>query len=161
MRLFLLFLLWLLCASTGALAFPKGTTLYVRANDTLMQKQPGGKGPTVVKLHAGQAVTWNGPSEKVASWHEVTVDGKKGFVQLQDLRPHERAMEIDDATGRPLSAEAFVNTLAKEPSGSALTARYKSSELETAAELIYLEEFHKVATTPAALLKKNKELGGR
>lgn len=139
-----LLILSLLCAAAGALAFPKGTTLYVRANDTLLQKQPGKKGPAVTKLQAGQAVIWNGLSLKDDRWHEVTVDGKKGFVQLSELRPHARTVEIDGPTAKPMSPETSTET-----------------EAAAAAELIYLEEFHKVTATAAALAKKNDELHPR
>jgi hypothetical protein len=150
-----LLILSILCASTCVLAFSKGSKLYVKANDTVLHKQPGGQGPQVAKLHAGTAVIWNGASEKDQQWHEVSVDGKRGFVQLQDLSPHERAAEIDAVTGKPLNVQAFASLAA-----AMKVAHYKGSGTESAAaaELIYLEELNKLTATPAALASKNKEL---
>jgi plastocyanin len=147
-------LVLLLCASTPALAIAKGATLFINSKDVSLQKGPSASAGSVMKLQPGTEVTWDGPSEKDKTWHQVTVNGKKGFVQQHDLSPHKPQQQVD-ASQKSESNKTFVS------SGAAPRTPYgpgNAAEQEAAAELIYLEELNNAKATPQAIDRKSKEL---
>lgn len=151
----------ILCAATSALAIAKGGKLYIKTRDAALMKQPNAKSVAITRLQPGTEVIWNGPSEKDKSWHEVSVDGKKGFVKMQDLSPNQPQSELDTTTGKPMSAQAFASSGASVGcSFGASSTVYKSSPAteSAAAELIYVEELNKAKATPEAIMAKHKEL---
>lgn len=152
-----------LCWSTGALAIAKGGTLYIRSNDTALLKEPKAKAASLMKLAQGTAVVWNGPAEKDKQWHEVMVAGKKGFVRITELSPNKPQQELDSASGKSISAEAFANSGAAVKDGDMGRGgkQYGSpQDSQAAAELLYVEELNKAKATPEALSAKEKELRG-
>ncbi len=156
-----IFLALILCAATSALAIAKGGKLYIKSKDTPLMKQPSAKSVALVKLQPGTEVIWNGASEKDKVWHEVTVDGKKGFVAMHSLSPHRPQAELDTSTGKPMSAQAFADSGAAGGCrfGASSTVYKSSPSTEAAAaELIYVEELNKAKATPEAISAKNKEL---
>ncbi|MDP3152319.1 MAG: hypothetical protein Q8N23_06585 [Archangium sp.] len=156
-----IFLTLILCAATSALAIAKGGKLYIKTKDAALMKQPNAKSVAIARLQPGTQVIWNGPSEKDKSWHEVSVDGKKGFVKMQDLSPNQPQSELDTTTGKPMSAEAFASSGASVGCRfGASTSVYKTNSATeaAAAELIYVEELNKAKATPEAILAKHKEL---
>ena len=158
-----LFLLLVLVLSGSALAVEKGGKLYIKSKDTKVRKDPKANAATVLTLQPGQEVIWNGASVKDKEWHEISVDGKKGFVQRADLTPHAPMQEIEASTGKPINAQAFAASgygYTVCSFGASTTARSGGSpaEQETRAELIYLEELNREQGTLAALDAKNREL---
>lgn len=155
-------LLLTLCVSTGALAIAKGGTLYVRAKDASLMKEPKAKSATVLKLAQWTEVVWNGPSEKDKQWHAVMVAGKKGFVRITELSPNKPQLEVDSSTGKPMSTPAFAASGAATKDGDMGrgTVQRSASDSATEAELIYVEELNKAKATPEALSAKEKELRG-
>ena len=152
--------LLLLCGATSALAIEKGGHLFIKAKETKLLKQPNAKAAAVTTLHKGVQVIWNGAAEKDKQWHEVSVNGLKGFVRQADLSPSMPQLEIDGASGKPMSADAFAS------SGAGVSCRmgqgtFKPSSAggEVAwAELLYVEELNLARATPAAVDAKSKEL---
>src|SRR4051812_26101603 len=100
-------LVLMLLTAANALAVAKGGTLYIKSPDTRVLKQPSEKSAAVMTLQPGTEVVWLGASAKDKQWHEVNVNGKKGFVQRSDLTPFRAQEELDSSNGRPLSATAF------------------------------------------------------
>ncbi len=150
----------ILCAATSALAIARGGTLYIKSKDTGLMKQPNDKSAPIARLQPGTEVIWAGPSEKDKAWHQVSVNGKTGFVRRQDLSPHQPQAELDATTGKPMSAQTFAGGGAAKCGFGASASVYKSSPAteSAAAELIYVEELNKAKATPAALAAKNQEL---
>lgn len=157
-------LLLTLCAATVAFAIPVGGTLYIKTKDAPLLKEAKSKAATLRKLQPGDRVVWMGVSEKDKDFHQVEIDGKKGFVLRGDLTPNKPQAELDSGSGKPMSAAAFASSGAatKGPFGPS-HASYQGDPAATqaAAELIYLEELNKAKATPEALAKKDKELNGR
>lgn len=153
-----LLLVLTLCAATQALAVRPGDKLFIKTKDAAVMKQPSEKGAPVMKLQPGNEVIWLGASEKDAQWHEISANGKKGFVRRGDLSPHAPAAEIADS-GKPI-AQAFASSGAatKGPFGPPARSFSGANEQASAAELIYVEELNRAKATPAAVAAKNKEL---
>lgn len=156
----------LLCAS-GAWAVSKGGTLYVKSKETKLFKDAK-VGAAVATLKVGDAVTWNGPSEKDKQFHEIVANGKKGFVLMTNLTPNKPAEEIDASTGKPMSAQAFASSGAATKALTPAAIKYagakgqgpKISANEAASMVIYAEEHNKAKGTPEAIAAKTKDLGG-
>lgn len=152
-----------LLSASGAWAVAVGGKLYIKSKDTKVFKDAK-VGPTVGKdLAVGTEVTWNGASAKDKQFHEISVNGKKGFVLMTNLTPNKPAEEIDASTGKPMSAQAFASsgaaTKALTPAGVTY-AKDSPNKSEAAAEIIYAEQHNFAKGTDAALAAKAKELGG-
>jgi hypothetical protein len=154
---FLLALLFVF--ATNAFAVSKGGKLYIKSKDTKVRKDAKPEAPAVVTVQRGKEVIWLGASEKNKEWHEISVDGKKGFVRLSDLSPYAPMQEIS-LEGKPVASELpFAESgYAKCTFGASVPAKSGSpAEQEARAELIYLEELNRAQGT-AVLDAKSKEL---
>jgi hypothetical protein len=157
------FLVTLLLLATPALAVTVGGKLWVKTKDTKVRKTPDLKGAALITVQPGKEVIWLGASAKNKEWHEVSVDGKKGFIFRSDLTPHAPVAEIAESTGKPINPQAFAASGAgytKCSFGAAPQRPIAGSpaERETMAELIYLEELNREQASVAALDAKHKEL---
>lgn len=152
-----------LLSAGGAWAVSKGGKLFIKSKDTKVLKEPKAGASAVATLQPGKEVVWNGTSEKDKRFHDISVDGKKGFVLMSNLSPHQPQTEIDASTGKPMSAQAFASsgaaTKALTPAGVKYAQASGVKESEAAAEIIYAEEHNKAKGTPAAIAVKAKELG--
>lgn len=153
-----------LISAGGAWAVAKGGKLYIKSKDTKVLKDPKAGATAVVTVQPGTEVTWNGASDKDKAFHDVTVNGKKGFVLMSNLSPSAPATEIDSSTGKPMSAQAFASsgaaTKALTPAGVTYAKGNGPSQSDAAAEIIYAEQHNIAKGTPAAIAAKAKELGG-
>lgn len=152
-----------LIGASGAWAVAKGGTLYIKSKDTKVLKDPKADSKPVTTLQPGAEVTWNGPSDKDKTFHEVTAGGKKGFVLMTNLSPSKPATEIDSTSGKPMSAQAFASSGAATKALTPAGVTYAQGEVkktEAAAEIIYAEQHNINKGTPAAIAAKAKELGG-
>jgi hypothetical protein len=152
-----------LISAGGAWAVAKGGKLYIKSKDTKVLKDPKAGATAVVTVQPGTEVVWNGASEKDKTFHEISVNGKKGFVLMSNLSPAAPATEIDSTSGKPMSAQAFASsgaaTKALTPAGVTY-AKDSATKTEAAAEIIYAEQHNFAKGTPAAIAAKAKELGG-
>ena len=152
-----------LIGASGAWAVAKGGTLYIKSKDTKVLKDPKADAKAVTTLQPGAEVTWNGPSDKDKTFHEVMAGGKKGFVLMSNLSPNKPASEIDSSSGKPMSAQAFASSGAATKALTPAGVTYAQGEVkktEAAAEIIYAEQHNIAKGTPAAIAAKAKELGG-
>lgn len=153
------FLVPVLLLATSALAIRPGDKLFIVSKDTKVRKEPNLKAAAVITVQAGMPVVWNGASTKDAEWHEISVNGKKGFVQRAELSPSERALEIDSSTLKPMSAQAFAASSSGvikcsfgPPQGNYAKSGGPAQD-EATAELIYLEELNRQQAVDAAKKK--------
>lgn len=153
-----------LLSAAGASAVKKGEALFIKSKDTKVLKDPKATAKAVVTLQPGTEVIWNGASEKDKQFHEVSVNGKKGYVLMTNLTPNKPTDEISGSTGKPISPQAFASsgaaTKALSPAGISMAKSAGPSGTEAAAEIIYVEEFNKQKGTPEAQNAKAKELAG-
>lgn len=102
----------------GALAVPKGGTLYVKAKNTRLLASAGANAQALEVLQPGQPVKWLGPDAKDKQWHqvEVKVGGKtlKGVVFQSNLATQPPHMELVKEKGvlTQKDAAAFANSAA-------------------------------------------------
>lgn len=162
MRFSPLLIALVLSTAPGAFAVSVGGKLYVKTKDTPLLKDPKASSAKVSTLQPGTEVTWKGASAKDKQFQEVEAAGKKGFVSTTNLTPQQPQQELDGASGKPMSVQAFAASGAattKGPFGSprAQTGGSPATQ-EAAAELIYVEELNKAKATPQALEAKNKAL---
>ncbi|MDP2276124.1 MAG: hypothetical protein Q8N23_12915 [Archangium sp.] len=152
-----------LISAGGAWAVAKGGKLYIKSKDTKVLKDPKAGAAAVATVQPGKEVIWNGASEKDKAFHEIAVDGKKGFVLMSNLSPAAPAKEFDSSSGKEMSAQAFASsgaaTKALTPAGVTY-AKGNVNKSEAAAEIIYAEQHNFAKGTPAAIATKAKELGG-
>ena len=152
-----------LIGASGAWAVAKGGKLYIRSKDTKVLKEPKAAATAVATVQPGKEVTWQGASPVDKQFHEITVDGKKGYVLMSNLSPNPVAQEIDSSTGKPFPAQSFASsgaaTRALTPAGVTY-AKDSPSKSDAAAEIIYAEQHNFAKGTPAAIAAKAKELGG-
>lgn len=154
-----------LLSASAAWAVAKGGTLYIKAKDVKLLKEPKTGAATVTPkpLDVGAEVKWLGPSDKDKTFHEVEVGGKKGFVLMSNLSPSKPVAEVESG-GKSMSAQAFASsgaaTKGLTPAGVKYAKESGQSESEAAADVIYVEEQNKAKATPAAVAAKAKELGG-
>lgn len=152
-----------LISAGGAWAVVKGGKLYIKSKDTKVLKEARAGATAVATLQPGKAVVWNGPDAKDKAFHQISVDGKKGFVLMSNLSPSAPATEIDSSSGKPMSAQAFASsgaaTKALTPAGVTY-AKDSPNKSEAAAEIIYAEQHNFAKGTPAAIAAKAKQLGG-
>lgn len=155
-----------LVAST-AFAVKPGGTLFIKSKDTKVLKDAKAGAPAVVTLQPGAEVTWNGPSAKDKTFHEIESNGKKGFVLQANLSPSKPAEELDISTGKAIPKGAIASNAAATKALSPAGINYAKGSgddapkaLEAAAEIIYTEEHNKQKGTDAAIAAKSKALGG-
>ncbi len=152
-----------LISAGGAWAVAKGGKLYIKSKDTKVLKEAKAGATAVVTVQPGTEVTWNGADAKDKTFHEISVNGKKGYTLMTNLSPNPVAAEIDSTSGKPMSAQAFASsgaaTKALTPAGVTY-AQGNVSKSDAAAEIIYAEQHNFAKGTPAAVAAKAKELGG-
>ena len=154
-----------LLSAGGAFAITKGGTLYIKAKDVKLLKEPkvGSAAVNPKVLDVGSEVKWVGASDKDKTFHEVEVSGKKGFVLLTNLGTTKPLIEVAEG-GKPMSAQAFASsgaaTKGLTPAGVKYAKASGQSAADAAADVIYVEEHNKAKATPALVAAKAKELGG-
>lgn len=152
-----------LISAGGAWAVAKGGKLYIKSKDTKVLKEAKAGATAVVTVQPGTEVIWNGADTKDKSFHEISVNGKKGYVLMSNLSPSQPVAEIDSTSGKPMSAQAFASsgaaTKALTPAGVTY-AKGDVSKTEAAAEIIYAEQHNFAKGKPEAIAAKAKELGG-
>ncbi|MBK7863548.1 MAG: hypothetical protein IPJ65_34080 [Archangiaceae bacterium] len=130
------------CAASAMAGVAKGGKLYIKGTGVSMWDKPEASGKKTA-LKNGDEVTWNGPSEKDKSMHEVMFKNKKGFVQMANLTPNKPADEVTSSDGKTTSAQAFASSGAATKAMSESGIKYAKGEgpsaEETAAGLIHLE----------------------
>lgn len=153
-----------LISASGAWAVAKGGKLYIKSKDTKVLKDAKAGAATVATVQPGKEVTWNGPSPADKTFHEISVDGKKGFVLMSNLSPSAPVAEIDSSSGKPMSAQSFASsgaaTKGLTPAGVKYAKASGQGAADAAADIIYVEEHNKAKATPALVAAKAKELGG-
>jgi hypothetical protein len=107
-------LLWAGAAAAGA---KPGDTLYIKARNTRVLKDPSASAAVVAVLQPGAAVTWQGPDPKDKRWQRVTAGKSKGVVLSANLTAEKPKGELTAVTG----AEA-ADTSAFMSSGAASKA---------------------------------------
>jgi hypothetical protein len=156
-----------LLSAGGAGAVAKGGSLYIKSKDVKLLKEPKAGAAAVKPLAIGTEVKWQGASAADKAFHEVEVDGKKGFVLMSNLSPSKPQTEIAGSSGTPMSPQAFASSGAATKALTPAGINYAKSEgkdapkaLEAAAEIIHVEEYNKAKGTPEAIAAKAKSLGG-
>ncbi|MGV3621689.1 MAG: hypothetical protein ACO1OB_12770 [Archangium sp.] len=139
-------------SSSVSFAVRPGDWLYIVAKDTVLLKDADRKAKKVTTLQRGDEVKWLGPSEKNKQLHKVEARGKLGFVVMTALSPNRPAMEIDSATGKPMSAQAFAssNTANKDE----FMGRGKPSPTPAQAELERVTALNREVTADALEAKR-------
>jgi len=154
-----------LTSAGAALAITKGGTLYIKAKDVKLLKEPkvGSAAVNPKVLEVGSEVKWVGVSEKDKTFHEVDVGGKKGFVLLSNLGTTKPLIEVAEG-GKPMSAQQFANSGAATRGLTEAGVKYSKASGQdasnAAADCIYVEEHNKAKATPALVAAKALELGG-
>ncbi|MCY1017339.1 SH3 domain-containing protein [Pyxidicoccus sp. MSG2] len=125
--------------------------LYVKAKNTRVQQGPSSTVDTVVILQPGEKVTWKGADPKNKQWHQVEVDGKKGFVfqtNLSTTRPNMELVTDKDGT-QQLDPKKFV------ASGAAVKALSPGAEAYGKGKK---GDYEKAVADIKALEKRNEQL---
>jgi hypothetical protein len=149
-----------LLSASAAWAIAKGGSLYIKAKDVKLLKDPKAGSKEVTAVALGEEVKWLGASEKDKSFHEVEYKGKKGFVLMSSLSPSAPAKEIA-SDGKSMSAQAFASSGAATKGLTSAGVKYAGQDAAAAAaDVVYIEEHTKAKATPAAVAAKAKELGG-
>jgi hypothetical protein len=130
------------CAASAMAGVAKGGKLFIKGTGVNMWDKPDASGKKTA-LKNGEEVTWNGPSDKDKSMHEIQFKGKKGFVQMANLTPNKPADEVTTSDGKMTSAAAFASSGAATKAMSESGLKYAQGEgpnaQEVAAGLIHLE----------------------
>ena len=141
----------------------KGGKIYVKGTGVNMWDKPDASGKKTA-LKNGDEVTWNGPSDKDKSMHEIQFKGKKGFVQMANLTPNKPADEVLTGDGKTTSAAAFASSGAATKAMSESGLKYAQGEgpnaQEVAAGLIHLEGSSEDQKKQVADHVKKAGLGG-
>ncbi len=159
-----------LVSAGSALAVEKGGTLYIKSKDTQLLKDPKVGSKPVTKLQPGDEVTWNGPSDKDKTLHDVVAKGnKKGFVLQSNLTPNKPATEYDASTGKAMDTKAIASSSAATKALTPAGINYangqekpedKEKALAAAADIIYTEEHNKAKAPESVVMAKSAALQG-
>lgn len=148
------------CVAFVAGAVPPGGSLYVVGKDVKLLKEPKAKSAAVMPaaLEPGSEVKWLGASAKDKHFHQVEVQGKKGFIALSNLTASKPMSEVI-TTGQPISQQAFAagNGSSKGYPTERSFAGYGPEAEKAFADVQKLEELNK-GITDAQLDAKQKEL---
>jgi hypothetical protein len=150
------------CVSSAVAGVAKGGKLYIKGTGVNMWDKPDATGKKTA-LKNGDEVTWNGPSEKDKSMHEIMFKNKKGFVQMANLTPNKPADEVTSSDGKTTSAAAFASSGAATKAMSESGLKYAQGEpnlQEVAAGLIHLEGTSEEQKKNVAEHVKKQGLGG-
>ncbi|HEY8210023.1 MAG TPA: SH3 domain-containing protein [Myxococcaceae bacterium] len=107
-------LLWAGLAAAGAGVQPGGT-LYIKARNTRVLKDPSATAAVVVILQPGAPVTWQGPDPKDKRWQRVVSGKNKGVVMTANLSAEMPKVEVTAVTG---AAAADTNSFASSGAAS-------------------------------------------
>src|SRR6185503_2933866 len=127
--------------AANAFAVKKGDKLFIKGNGVNMWDKVDASGKKTA-LKQGDEVTWNGPSDKDKSMHEIEFKKKKGFIQMANLTPNKPADEVTSSDGKTTSAAAFASSGAATKAMSESGLKYAQGEpaaTEVAAGLVHLE----------------------
>lgn len=103
-------LVMMLCVASLAWAFKPGDELWVRDDDTPLFKDPQQSDKPLLKLKAGEAVKWLGPSEKDRTFHMVKARGQSGYVRFTGLTPNSPSGERTAAFTAPIPQLSYGTT---------------------------------------------------
>src|SRR5436190_22759141 len=131
----LMLLCGLLLAGSAAAGAKPGDTLYIKARNTRVLKDPSASAAVVVILQPGDAVTWQGPDAKDKRWQKVVSGKDKGVVMTANLTAEKPKAEVTAVTG---AAAADTNSFASSGAaskalGPGAIAYAKEQKSETAA----------------------------
>jgi hypothetical protein len=97
----------LLLSAFAAHAVAKGGSLFIKSKGVKLLKQPkAGSMPASRELALGTEVKWLGASASDKAFHEIEVDGKRGFVLMSNLSPARPQPELTE----PLGAQSFASS---------------------------------------------------
>jgi hypothetical protein len=150
------------CAASAVAGVAKGGKLYIKGTGVNMWDKPDASGKKTA-LKNGEEVTWNGPSDKDKSMHEIMFKNKKGYVQMANLTPNKPADEVTSSDGKTTSAAAFASSGAATKAMSESGLKYAKGEPateEVAAGLIHLEGSSEEQKKNVAEHVKKQGLGG-
>lgn len=89
----------LLLAGVAAAGAKPGDTLYIKARNTRVLKDPSASAAVVAVLQPGAAVTWQGPDPKDKRWQRIALPGKKqGVVMSANLTAERPKPEVTAVT---------------------------------------------------------------
>src|SRR3954463_11228084 len=94
----LMLLCGLLLAGSAAAGARPGDTLYIKARNTRVLKDPSANAAVVVILQPGAAVTWQGPDPKDKRWQKVASGKDKGVVMTANLTAEKPKAEVTAVT---------------------------------------------------------------
>jgi hypothetical protein len=117
LTLLLLLLCGLLWGGAAAAGAKPGDTLYIKARNTRVLKDPSASAAVVTVLQPGAAVTWQGPDPKDKRWQRVVSGKNKGVVLSANLTAEKPKGEV-----MAVSGEAAADTSAFTSSGAASKA---------------------------------------
>lgn len=132
-------LLWAGAAAAGA---KPGDTLYIKARNTRVLKDPSASAAVVVILQPGAAVTWQGPDPKDKRWQRVVSGKNKGVVLSANLTAEKPKGEVMAATGAEAAdANAFMSSgAASKALGAGAIAYAKEKNADAAARQLQRAE---------------------
>lgn len=143
-------------SSVASFAIAPGAPMFVVVGDAAVLKDPSAKSPKLVALQRGDMVRWMGASEKDKRFHMIQARGKTGYVLLSALTPSLRISEFDEATGKPMAAQAFASSGANNKDDRMGSSAPRETPITR--ELSRLTELNRNTATPTALDQKRSEL---
>src|SRR3954468_5506051 len=131
-------LLWAGLAAAGS---KPGVTLYVKARNTRVLKDPSGASVVAV-LQPGAPVTWQGPDPKDKRWHRVLSGKNAGVVMASNLTAEKPKGEVTAVTGAAAAAaSSFMSSgAASKALGAGAIAYANKLESKTAADQLQRAE---------------------
>lgn len=99
----------LLLSAFAAHAVAKGGSLFIKSKGVKLLKYARANSVAVSprELALGTEVKWLGANEKDRSFHEIEVDGKRGFVLMSNLSPARPQPELT-GTLQPFTSTGYV-----------------------------------------------------
>jgi len=136
-----LLLLVVSLAAFTALAVGKGDPLFIKSKGVKLLKQPKPSSVAVSReLAVGTEVKWLGASATDKAFHEIEVEGKRGFVLLSSLSPSRPLPEISEGHGQAMRCEDFAAAAAVKCDFRATPRVFESARArEVEVELLHLE----------------------
>src|SRR3954469_7843529 len=137
-------LLWAGLAAAGA---KPGDTLYIKARNTRVLKDPSAGAAVVAILQPGAPVTWQGPDPKDKRWQRVVSGKNKGVVMTANLSAEKPKAEVTAVTGvdaADVKAVASAGAASKALGAGAIAY---AKELKSAAAAEQLQRAEALAKT--------------
>src|SRR4051812_32167425 len=153
-------LLWAGAAAAGA---KPGDTLYIKARNTRVLKDPSANAAVVVVLQPGATVTWQGPDPKDKRWQRVVSGKNKGVVLSANLTAEKPKAEVMAVTGAEAAdANAFGSSGAASKALGPGAIQY-AKELKSGTAADQLQRAEKMAKTigPREVAEHARKVGLR